>query len=123
MVDVKEVLKELSSLGEEKLNKLMQDALSNEKIATTMMKVFQTTQTAREKLSKNVQVALELVNVATKEDYEELKTEIRKLANKVEELEKKIDDLAKASKKTTKTTTAKKTSKSTKSTTKKTTKK
>ena len=120
MVDVKEMLKELSSLGEEKLNKLLQDALSNEKIATAMMKVLQTTQSAREKLSKNVQVALELVNVATKEDYEELKAEIRKLAEKVEELEKKIDDLAKATKKSTKTTSSKK---STKSTTKKTTKK
>ncbi len=121
MVDVKELLKELSSLGEEKLNKLMQDALSNEKIAMTMMKVLQTTQSAREKFTKNVQVALELVNVATKEDYEELKKDIRKLTEKVEELEKKIDNLAKSStKKTTKSTTTKK---STKSTAKKTTKK
>ncbi len=117
MVDVKELLKELSSLGEEKLNKLLQDALSNEKISNALMKVLQTTQVAKEKFNKNVQVALELVNVATKEDYEELKEEIRKLAQKVEELEKKIDNLAKSTKKTaTKSTSTKKSTKSSKST-------
>ena len=116
------LLKKVSGLGEEKLQKLIQELMNNEKIVITLMKVMQKTQEAKQTLDKNVQGALELINVPSKDDYNEIKKEITDISKKVNTLELKIDKLAKsletkkepvkkptAKKATTKKTPAKKT--------------
>jgi len=105
------LLKKVSGLGEEKLQKLIQELMNNEKIVITLMKVMQKTQEAKQTLDKNVQGALELINVPSKDDYNEIKKEITDISKKVNTLELKIDKLAKSletKKEPVKKTTAKK---------------
>ncbi|GAC1342805.1 MAG: hypothetical protein NVS2B9_07400 [Myxococcales bacterium] len=95
------LFKKMIATGEERMSKLAQDLLSNERLMGVVQKTVSAALEAKGLVERNVQTALSTMNIPTAGD-------VRKLEGKIEELEKvfetltgKIGELQRESKKST----------------------
>ncbi len=89
------VMKKLVATGEERIGKLAQQLLSNEKFVSALQSLVTRTLSAKGLLDKSIRSALSAMNLPSTADIETLKEKIEDLEQLLEGMESKVDQLAK----------------------------
>ena len=93
------VMKRLVATGEERIGKLVQQLMSNEKFITGIQAAVSRGLSAKGTLDKSIRSALSAMNLPSTGDLENLREKIDDLEKLLGSLEGKIDQLADAKKK------------------------
>ena len=94
MSERKKFLERWRDAGEEKLQDFVDELLSNPRFAETFGRTIAQAGSAKKKFDRNLRVALNLANVPTKADYEDLVRKVVKLGDAVAKLELRLDAIA-----------------------------
>ena len=82
-------------LGEERMTEVLDELLSNERVSSIMGRAMMRTQTLKASLDKNVALALSMVNQPTREDFDRLRKQVRRLERQVDDLTEEVESLRK----------------------------
>jgi polyhydroxyalkanoate synthesis regulator phasin len=94
------VMKKLVETGEERVGKIAQQLLSNEKFVTTVQTLVSRSLAAKGTLDKSLRTALSAMNLPSSADVELLRSKVEELENMLASIEDKVDGLkAKGAKK------------------------
>lgn len=88
------VMKKLVATGEERIGKLAQQLLSNEKFVSTVQAIVSRTLSAKGVLDKSIRSALSAMNLPSTADIETLREKIEELEKLLGQMESKVDQLA-----------------------------
>ncbi|MFO0594215.1 MAG: hypothetical protein U0228_02895 [Myxococcaceae bacterium] len=88
------VMKKLVATGEERIGKLVQQLMSNEKFVTGIQTIVSRGLSAKGTVDKSIRTALSAMNLPSTGDLETLKDKIDELEKVLSNLEGKIDQLA-----------------------------
>ena len=87
------VMKKLVATGEERIGKIAQQLLSNEKFVATIQTLVSRTLTAKGTLDKSLRSALSAMNLPSTGDLEILREKVDELERLLSSVEGKIDQL------------------------------
>lgn len=93
------VMKKLVATGEERIGKIAQQLLSNEKFVATVQTIVSRTLTAKGTLDKSLRTALSAMNLPSTADLETLREKIDELEKILSSLEGKLDQIAESKQK------------------------
>ncbi|MFZ5443625.1 MAG: hypothetical protein ACOZQL_26700 [Myxococcota bacterium] len=93
------VMKKLVATGEERIGKLVQQLMSNEKFVSGIQGIVSRGLSAKGTLDKSIRTALSAMNLPSTGDLETLREKIDELEKLLGNLEGKIDQLAESKKK------------------------
>ena len=93
------VMKKLVATGEQRIGKLAQQLLSNEKFVTAVQSLVSRTLSAKGTLDKSIRSALSAMNLPSTGDLEIVREKIDELERLLSSVEGKVDQLAEAKKK------------------------
>ena len=93
------VMKKLVATGEERIGKLVQQLMSNEKFVTGVQAMVSSALSAKGTVDKSIRTALSAMNLPSTADLETLREKIDELETLLGKLEGKIDTIADAKKK------------------------
>lgn len=93
------VMKKLVATGEERIGKLAQQLLSNEKFVTAVQTLVSRTLSAKGTLDKSIRTALSAMNLPSTADVDSLKSKIEDLERLLSSVEGKLSELADSKKK------------------------
>ena len=85
------VVKRLMETGEERVGKVAQQLLSNEKFVLTLQTVVARTLAAKGTLDKSLRTALSAMNLPSTSDLESLQGKVEDLERMLQSVEKKLD--------------------------------
>lgn len=85
------ILQRLFSLGEERMNKLLEELMSNPRFAEALGKAVQTALETKGRVDRNMQTVLSILNLPSKSDYRKLATKIEALQGSLVNLNIKLD--------------------------------
>jgi len=85
------ILQRLFSLGEERMNKLLEELLSNPRFGEALGKAVQTALETKGRVDRNMQTVLGILNLPSKSDYRKLATKIEALQGSLVNLNIKLD--------------------------------
>jgi polyhydroxyalkanoate synthesis regulator phasin len=88
------VMKKLVATGEERVGKLVQQLMSNEKFVAGIQKIVTSGLQAKGTLDKSIRTALSAMNLPSTGDLENLRGKIDDLEKLLGSLEAKIDSIA-----------------------------
>jgi hypothetical protein len=88
------VMKKLVATGEERVGKIAQQLLSNEKFVTTLQTVVTRSLAAKGTLDKSLRTALGAMNLPSTADLDLLKDKVEELERLLGSIESKIEALA-----------------------------
>lgn len=88
------VMKKLVATGEERIGKLVQQLMSNEKFISGIQTIVSRALSAKGALDKSIRSALSAMNLPSTGDLEVLRGKIDELETLLEKLEGKVDQLA-----------------------------
>ncbi|MBI3183637.1 MAG: hypothetical protein HYZ28_15980 [Myxococcales bacterium] len=92
------VMKKLVETGEERIGKLAQQLLSNEKFVTAMQTLVSRTLAAKGSLDKSLRTALSAMNLPSTADLEILRSKVEEVERLLGSVEGKVDKLIEAKK-------------------------
>ena len=92
------LLQKLFSLGEDRMNKLLEELLSNPRFAEALGKTVQAALETKGRVDRNMQTVLSLLNLPSKSDYKKLATKIEALQGSMVNLSIKLDRILAAQK-------------------------
>lgn len=87
------VMKKLVETGEERIGKIAQQLLSNEKFVTTVQTLVSRSLAAKGTLDKSLRSALSAMNLPSSADVESLKGKVDELEKLLSSVEGKLDSL------------------------------
>ena len=87
------VMKKLVETGEERVGKLAQQLLSNEKFVATVQTIVSRSLAAKGTLDKSLRTALSAMNLPSTGDLEILKGKVEELEKLLSSIESKVDSL------------------------------
>jgi len=90
------VMKKLVATGEERIGKIAQQLLSNEKFVGTIQTIVGRTLSAKGVLDKSIRTALSAMNLPSTADIETLREKIDELEQLIGTMESKVDQLIEA---------------------------
>lgn len=90
------VMKKLVETGEERVGKLAQQLLSNEKFVTAVQSLVSRSLAAKGTLDKSLRSALSAMNLPSTADVENLRGKVDELERLLSSIEGKLDALGKA---------------------------
>lgn len=93
------VMKKLVETGEERVGKLAQQLLSNEKFVAAVQTLVSRTLSAKGTLDKSLRTALSAMNLPTSQDVDALRTKVDDLERLLGAVEAKLDRLLESKKK------------------------
>lgn len=93
------VMKKLVATGEERIGKVVQQLMSNEKFVTGVQKMVTSGLSAKGALDKSIRSTLSAMNLPSTGDLETLREKIDELEKLLGSLEGKLDSIAAAKKK------------------------
>lgn len=93
------VMKKLVETGEERVGKLAQQLLSNEKFVTAVQSIVSQALAAKGTLDKSLRSALSAMNLPSTADVEALRGKVDELERLLSSIESKLDTLASEKKK------------------------
>lgn len=93
------VMKKLVATGEERVGKLVQQLMSNEKFVTGVQTLVSKALSAKGTLDKSIQSALSAANLPSTADLDSLREKIDDLERLLSQLESKVDVLVDQKKK------------------------
>jgi hypothetical protein len=93
------VMKKLVATGEERIGKLVQQLMSNEKFVTGVQTMVSSALSAKGTVDKSIRTALSAMNLPSTADLETLREKIDELETLLGKLEGKIDTLVDSKKK------------------------
>jgi polyhydroxyalkanoate synthesis regulator phasin len=88
------MMKRLVETGEERMGKLVQQLLSNEKFVATVQTIVSRSLAAKGTLDKSIRGALSAMNLPSAGDLENVRTKVDDLERMISSLEAKIDSLS-----------------------------
>lgn len=91
----------LKDAGEEKMQDMAEELISNPRFAEALGRALAGAAETKKSLNRNVRLALNLVNVPTKADYDDLVRKVVKLGDTVTKLEQRLDTVIGRLEKTT----------------------
>ncbi len=86
------VVKRALAAGEERMGKLVTQLLSNEKVMHGVQTVVASALNAKSSLDRGVKTALQVVNLPTTEDVEELRRKLSELEEMLDGLSARVGD-------------------------------
>ena len=89
------VMKKLVETGEERVGKLAQQLLSNEKFVTAIQSIVSKSLSAKGTLDKSLRAALSAMNLPSSADMEALRSKVEELEGMLSSIEEKVDGLGK----------------------------
>jgi polyhydroxyalkanoate synthesis regulator phasin len=87
------VMKKLVATGEERVGKLVQQLMSNEKFVAGIQAIVSRALTAKGSLDKSIRTALSAMNLPSTGDVEHLREKLDELEKLLTQLESKVDRL------------------------------
>ncbi|MBX5483389.1 MAG: hypothetical protein IRZ16_16330 [Myxococcaceae bacterium] len=87
------VMKKLVETGEERIGKLAQQLLSNEKFVLAIQTIVSRTLAAKGTLDKSIRTALSAMNLPSSADMEALRSKVDDLEKLLSSIEAKVDAL------------------------------
>ena len=93
------MMKKLVATGEERIGKLVQQLMSNEKFVTGVQTIVGRALSAKGSVDKSIRTALSAMNLPSTGDLETVREKIEELEKVLGQVEDKIDALMQASKK------------------------
>jgi polyhydroxyalkanoate synthesis regulator phasin len=93
------VMKRLVATGEERIGKLVQQLMSNEKFVTGIQTIVSRALSAKGTLDRSIRTALSAMNLPSTADLETLREKIDELETLLAKLEGKVDQLVEQKKK------------------------
>ncbi len=88
------VMKRLVETGEERMGRVVQQLLSNEKFVATVQTIVSRSLAAKGTLDKSIRGALSAMNLPSAGDLENVRTKVDDLERMISSLEAKIDSLS-----------------------------
>ena len=88
------VMKKLVETGEERIGKLAQQLLSNERFVSAVQTLVSRSLAAKGALDKSLRGALSAMNLPTTADLEQLRTKVEDIERLLSSVEQKVDALA-----------------------------
>lgn len=88
------MMKRLVETGEERMGRLVQQLLSNEKFVATVQTIVSRSLAAKGTLDKSIRGALSAMNLPSTADLENVRTKVDDLERMISSLEAKIDSLS-----------------------------
>jgi hypothetical protein len=88
------VMKKLVETGEERIGKIAQQLLSNEKFVTAVQAIVSRSLAAKGTLDKSLRTALAAMNLPSTADVENLRGKVEELEKLLVSIEGKVNDLA-----------------------------
>ena len=85
------MMKKLVETGEERIGKLAQQLLSNEKFVTTLQSLVSRSLSAKGALDKSLRSALSAMNLPSSADVETLRAKVEELEKLLSSIEGKLD--------------------------------
>jgi polyhydroxyalkanoate synthesis regulator phasin len=92
------VMKKLVATGEERIGKLVQQLMSNEKFVAGIQTIVSRGLSAKGTVDKSIRTALSAMNLPSTGDLENLREKLDELEKLLSQLEGKVDRLAEAKK-------------------------
>jgi polyhydroxyalkanoate synthesis regulator phasin len=92
-------MKRLVATGEERIGKLVQQLMSNEKFVTGIQTIVSRALSAKGTLDRSIRTALSAMNLPSTADLETLREKIDELETLLAKLEGKVDQLVEQKKK------------------------
>jgi polyhydroxyalkanoate synthesis regulator phasin len=92
------VMKKLVATGEERIGKLVQQLMANEKFVAGVQSIISRAFTAKGALDKSLRTALSAMNLPSTGDLETLKEKIEELERLLGQVESKVDALVETKK-------------------------
>jgi hypothetical protein len=89
--DDRSLFQRLFEMGEERLNRLAEELLSNPRFAEAIGKTLQKAMETKGRVDRNMQTVLGLLNLPSKADYKKLATKIEALQGSLVNLNIKLD--------------------------------
>lgn len=89
--DDRGLFQRILSMGEQRLNRLAEELLSNPRFAEVMGKALQTAMETKGRVDRNMQSVLSLLNLPSKADYRKLSTKVEALQGSLVNLNIKLD--------------------------------
>jgi len=93
------VMKKLVATGEERIGKIAQQLLANEKFVATIQTIVSRTLSAKGTLDKSIRTALSAMNLPSTGDLEILREKVDDLERVLSSVESKVDALVEAKQK------------------------
>jgi hypothetical protein len=93
------VMKKLVATGEERIGKIAQQLLANEKFVATIQTIVSRTLSAKGTLDKSIRTALSAMNLPSTGDLEILREKVDDLERLLSSVETKVDALVEAKQK------------------------
>ncbi len=93
------VMKKLVATGEERIGKIAQQLLSNEKFVSTVQTIVSRTLSAKGNVDKSIRSALSAMNLPSTGDLEILREKVDDLERMLSSVEGKVDSLVEAKQK------------------------
>ena len=93
------MMKKLVATGEERIGKLVQQLMSNEKFVTGVQTIVGRALSAKGSVDKSIRTALSAMNLPSTGDLETVREKIEELEKVLGQVEDKIDALMQANKK------------------------
>ncbi len=87
------VMKKLVETGEERVGKIAQQLLSNEKFVTAIQTIVSRTLSAKGTVDKSLRSALAAMNLPSTADMEQLRSKVEELESMLASIEDKVDGL------------------------------
>jgi len=97
----KGLVNRLADAGEQKLQDMVDELVSNPRFAEALGRALAGATQTKRTVDRNVRLALNLVNVPTKADYDDLVRKVVKLGDTVTKLEQRLDAVVGRLEKTT----------------------
>jgi polyhydroxyalkanoate synthesis regulator phasin len=89
--DDESVFQRLRKMGEQQANRLVEEMLSNPRVAEALGKTIQTAMETKGRVDRNMQTVLSLLNLPSKADYRKLATKVEALQGSLVNLSIKLD--------------------------------
>ena len=91
--DDRNVFQRLREMGEEQLNRVLEEMMSSPRFADILGKTIQQAMATKGSMDRNMQTILSLFNLPSKADYKKLSTKIEALQGSLVNLNIKLDRL------------------------------
>ena len=88
------VMKKLVETGEERIGKIAQQLLSNEKFVMAIQSIVSRTLAAKGTLDKSLRTALAVMNLPSTADLEQLRSKVEDLEKLLASIEEKVDSIS-----------------------------
>lgn len=95
MSEEKSIVERIISLGEGRVETLLQDMMANPKVMEAFGKVVQRTQDAREALTKNLRQMYSWANLPSQDDLQKFSRTLDNLDARLDDIERRIEDIGK----------------------------